>query len=99
MFDVVGLGENSIDEIYQLPTCPQPNSPAAKLPITDRSVRPGGQVATTMAACARLGLRSRYVGAFGNDEYGRRIRRELEERGVDITLAILRDAPNRHAVI
>ena len=26
MFDVVGLGENSIDEIYQLPTCPQPNS-------------------------------------------------------------------------
>jgi sugar/nucleoside kinase (ribokinase family) len=99
MFDVVGLGENSIDEIYRLPVYPQPNSPTSKLPITDRSVRPGGQVATAMAACARLGLRSRYVGAFGSDEYGQRIRRELEERGVDTALAFERDAANRHAVI
>jgi sugar/nucleoside kinase (ribokinase family) len=56
-------------------------------------------VATTLATCAALGLRTRYVGAFGNDEHGRLIRSELEQRGIDTTYATVRYAPNRHAVI
>ena len=31
---------------------------------------PGGQIATAMVDCARLGWRARYVGSFGDDEFG-----------------------------
>ena len=37
---------------------------------------------TALCTCAALGLRASYVGAFGNDENGRRIREELARRGV-----------------
>ena len=95
-FDVIGIGENSIDIVYRLPELP---SPGAKIPISDRRISPGGQVATTMCACARLGLRASYIGAFGADENGGRIRQELERRGVHTGHAVTRDAPNRYAVI
>jgi len=59
----------------------------------------GGQVATTLATCAALGHRTGYVGAFGNDLNGQRCREALARRGVDTSLAVERDGPNRHAVI
>lgn len=99
MLDVVGLGENSIDEVYRLPAWPLPGSPTAKLQIDAREICVGGQVATTMGACATLGLRTKYVGAFGDDEGGRRVREALDARGVDTRDALVRAAPNRHAVI
>jgi sugar/nucleoside kinase (ribokinase family) len=95
-WDVVGLGENSVDYVYRLPTLPAPN---AKIPISSRSVTCGGQVATTICACAALGLRTRYVGTFGSDENGRRIREALVSRGVDVSASPVRHAPNRCAVI
>ncbi|MGE3404135.1 MAG: carbohydrate kinase family protein [Vicinamibacterales bacterium] len=97
MLDVVGFGENSVDLVYQLPELPRGG--AAKLPVIGRQMLPGGQVATTMAACAALGLRAGYVGSFGDDDAGALARVELARRGVDIAHAIVRDAPNRHAII
>lgn len=85
-WDVVGIGENSIDVIYRLPGAA-------------RTVSPGGQVATTLCTCASLGLRTAYVGTFGDDEHGRRIREELELRGVHTGTALTRRAPNRSAVV
>ena len=83
MFDIVGLGENSIDEVYRLPAMPQPGTGAAKIRIREHTIFAGGQVATTMVACAALGLRAKYIGVFGNDDGGRLVRRELDGRGVD----------------
>jgi len=54
---------------------------------------------TALCTCAALGLRASYVGAFGNDETGRRIREELARRGVSTDRAPTREAPNRYAVI
>jgi sugar/nucleoside kinase (ribokinase family) len=85
-WDVVGVGENSVDVVYRMPGA-------------TRRVSPGGQVATTLSTCAALGLRSAYVGTFGEDEHGRRIRGELGERGVDLSAALTRRAANRCAVI
>ena len=34
----------------------------------------GGQMTTAMAACAKFGLRAKYVGVTGTDENGRRLR-------------------------
>jgi sugar/nucleoside kinase (ribokinase family) len=96
MLDVIGFGENSIDLVYRLPRLPGGSS---KVAVISRQTLPGGQVATTMAACAALGLRAGYVGTFGNDEGGVLVRAALEECGVDLTHAMRRGAPNRQAVI
>ena len=95
--DVVGFGENSVDYVYRLPGLPAQGS--AKLRVEGLTLRPGGQVATTMAACASLGLRSAYAGSFGSDDGAAVVRAELAARGVDLHHAIVRDAPNRYAVI
>ena len=95
-FDVVGIGENSVDLVYRLPGAPAPNT---KFRASAHAVSCGGQVATTLAACATLGLRTTYLGAFGDDANGQRARDALAAARVDLSHAAVRPAPNRHAVI
>ena len=99
MSAVVGVGANSVDLVYVLPEYPHPDGPTSKLPITSHRLSPGGQTTTALCACAALGLRASYVGAFGNDQHARRLRDELTRRGVGVEHALTRDAPNRYAVI
>jgi len=99
MFDVVGVGTNSVDEVLQLPAETAAVAAAGKARITERHFLCGGQTATLTAACAALGLTSRYVGAFGCDGNGQLIRQTLLSRGVDVAGTIDCDAPNRSAVI
>src|SRR5262245_4306164 len=94
--DVIGIGENSVDLVYRVP---QLAHAGQKIRAAGCRRLLGGQVATTLCTCAALGLRTRYVGTFGNDDHGRLIRSELEQRGVDTSYAHVRYAPNRHAVI
>jgi len=94
--DVVGIGENSVDLVYRVPELP---GAGQKVRVTSCRRLLGGQVTTTMCTCAALGLRTRYVGTFGNDEHGRLIRSELEQRGIDTSHSAVRYAANRHAVI
>ena len=98
-WDVVGLGENSVDDVYRLPRHPVPGTPDAKLEIRSHARLAGGQVVTTLATCAAMGLRTAYVGVFGSDDNGRFVRDAGARRGVDVTGAVTADAPNRHAVI
>jgi sugar/nucleoside kinase (ribokinase family) len=98
-WDVIGIGENSVDFVNILPAWPQPHGPAAKMQIRARHVLCGGQMATAMCACASLGLRAKYVGVTGTDDNGRRIRAELHGRRVDIDDLVIRDVENRFAVI
>ncbi len=99
MFDVVGVGTNSVDQVLRLPTGTEALLATGKARIADHHVHCGGQTATVTAACAGLGLRPCYVGAFGSDENGTRIRDCLVSRRVDVSLTIDCDAPNRSAVI
>ena len=94
--DVVGIGENSVDVVYRLTA---PLTPHGKVPVAGRGTWPGGQVATTLCTCSALGLSSRYFGTFGNDDHARLIRGALETDGVDTHAALIRQAPNRHAII
>ncbi len=98
-WDVVGVGANSVDYVHLLPGYPQPFGAFAKMRIERQEVLCGGQMATAMCACARLGLRARYAGVTGTDENGRRVRTELKRRGIDLTDVIIRDAQNQFAVI
>src|SRR5436305_12332549 len=66
--DVFGIGECSVDEVWSLAT---PLAAGAKLRAEGRTRLGGGQIATTLVACARLGLRAAYGGPIGADEAGR----------------------------
>ena len=62
--DVVGVGLNATDTLISLSSFPERGS---KVEYSRRSVQPGGQVASTVVACQTWGLRTRYVGKFGDD--------------------------------
>ena len=57
--DVLGIGEAGLDEVYRVRTA---LSPGAKLPA-ERMLLGGGQVATALVACARLGKACAFGGA------------------------------------
>lgn len=97
--DVLGVGANSIDFVYNLPAYPRPDGPLSKLRIISTERSPGGQTATVLCACASLGLSTRYVGTIATDENGRLVREAMQARGVDVSGAIDRDAPNAFALI
>jgi len=99
MFDVIGVGANSVDYVYSLPEFPHPEGASAKLPIISHTISCGGQTATALCACARMGPRTKYAGTIGNDANGRRITHELTQRGVDVEHVFVRQASNPFAVI
>jgi sugar/nucleoside kinase (ribokinase family) len=98
-YDVVGVGANSVDFVYRLPSFPSPDSVFAKLPITEHLISCGGQVTTALVTCAEMGLRTCYIGTIGADQNGALMRDELTRRGVDATYVISRTAANPFAVI
>jgi sulfofructose kinase len=83
-FDVVGFGTNAVDFLISVPEYPAYNS---KIELTDYVRSPGGEVATTMAGLTRLGLRTSYIGSFGDDDAGEIGLRSLHDEGVDLTHA------------
>jgi sugar/nucleoside kinase (ribokinase family) len=98
-FDVLGIGASSVDFVYQLPAYPSPTASLAKMRISRHFVSCGGQVATALATCASLGLRAKFVGVTGTDDNAKRVRRDLEDRAVDLNDVVIRDVSNQYAVI
>jgi len=96
-FDVVGVGLNATDTLLLLPEYP---AYAGKVPFCSEILSPGGQVATAMVACARLGLRAKYIGTIGDDLRGEIQRQSLDGTGVDTSGVIVRaGCPNQTAYI
>lgn len=88
-FDVVGFGVNALDLIGVIDGFPQPDT---KYPMHGFSMQGGGVTATALVACARLGLRARYVGKVGSDLLSRLSVRSISREGVD-TRGVIRQ-PN-----
>ena len=96
-FDVVGLGLNSIDLVAVVPGHPPPNS---KQRLERFEPMPGGQIATALSVCARLGWTGSYIGRFGDDDLGKLSRASLTDVGVDISRsATVEGATNQFAVV
>jgi sugar/nucleoside kinase (ribokinase family) len=79
-FDAVALGLNAIDHLIVVPHYPAFNT---KVPLISHTIAPGGQCATAMVALARLGLRTRYIGKVGSDDFGDLQIRSLTSEGVE----------------
>jgi sulfofructose kinase len=96
-FDVVGVGLNATDTLILVPHFP---AYAGKAPFTREILSPGGQVASAMVACARLGLRVKYIGAVGDDERGRVQMESLRSAALDIEhVQLRRNCANQTAYI
>ena len=96
-YDAVGLGLNSIDLVAVV----------AEYPVSDTKQRlqrfarlPGGQIATALTVCTRLGWTARYLGTFGDDDLGRLSRESLVSEGVDVSAAqTIPGATNQFAIV
>jgi sulfofructose kinase len=96
-FDVVGVGLNATDTLLIVPHFP---AYAGKVPFEAEIVSPGGQVASAMVACARLGLRVKYIGSIGDDERGRVQMESLRGTGVNLDhVQLRRGCANQSAYI
>ncbi len=75
-------------------------APDTKQPVERLQYSPGGQAATAMVTCSRLGLRARYVGRFGDDEHAARGIKSLEQEGIDTSACLIApETPNGFSVI
>jgi sugar/nucleoside kinase (ribokinase family) len=98
-FDVFGLGECSLDEVLTLPGALS-GFAGSKVRARSAEVLGGGQVATAMCACQRLGLRAAFAGAVGDDPAGRLVTAGLSDEGVVLDgLAVRPGAATRRALV
>jgi sulfofructose kinase len=96
-FDVAGFGINSVDLLAVVAEHPAVNS---KQRLQRATRLPGGEIATAMATCAKLGWRASYVGSFGGDDMGALSRNSLIEAGVDVSASrTIPNATNQFAII
>jgi sugar/nucleoside kinase (ribokinase family) len=97
LFDVVGMGLNAVDFIAVVPEFPTLNS---KMEITQFSKQGGGQVATAMVALSRWGVKTKYIGKVGADEWGRFSLISIQQEGVDVSSMMIEpDAATQFAMI
>lgn len=95
--DVLGIGLNATDTLILVPEFPPY---AGKIAFDRELLSPGGQVATAVVTCAKLGLRAKYVGTIGDDLRGQIQRESLDNTGVDTSGLIVREGcPNQTAYI
>ena len=96
-FDVVGMGLNSVDFLCVVPEFPAPNSKTKMLQFSKQG---GGQVATAMVALSRWGVKAKYIGKVGEDEWGEFSLHSVRQEGVDVSsVTIEPNATNQFATI
>ncbi len=94
--DLVGVGLNATDRVISVASYPVVGS---KVEFSEARVFAGGQVATAVVACARWGLRARYVGRLGDDASAVLHREAFEEAGVDARLFPVAGCDSQQSVI
>ena len=96
-FDITGIGLNATDTLLIVPKFP---AYAGKEPFTEEILSPGGQVASAMVTCAKLGLRVKYIGTCGDDERGRIQMDSLRRTGINLEdVQVRKGCPNQSAYI
>jgi sulfofructose kinase len=96
-FDLVGVGLNATDTLLLVSKYPEYGG---KVAFDREIVSPGGQVASALATCGKLGLRTKYIGVVGDDERGRIQMDSLREAAMNLDdVEIRAGCPNQSAYI
>ncbi len=93
---LVGVGLNATDTLIPLSHYPAVGS---KVEYRSAKVLPGGQVATTVIACQRWGIPTRYVGKLGDDAAAAVHREEFARAGVETQLITVAGAASPQSLI
>ncbi len=88
VFDLLGIGLNATDTLLLLRKFPPY---AGKVPFAEERLSPGGQIATAVVTCAKLGLLTKYVGTIGDDHRGQVQAASLDGTGVNTSSLIVRE--------
>src|SRR6185295_10268725 len=94
--DVAGLGLNAMDTVCIIPRFPSPNTKTA---LADVRIEPGGQVATALVTCAKLGLKARYIGSVGSDNWGKAQLASLQAENLELQIRRVEGAASQTAII
>lgn len=94
--DLVGVGLNATDTVIPLPHFPAVGS---KVEFGEIKTLPGGQVASTVVACQRWGLSTRYVGKIGDDAAAALHHSAFEEAGVEAHLLTVPNVTSQQSII
>ena len=89
-FDIIVIGDCNPDIVFRGDDVRPEFGQHEKL-VPDAALVIGGSGSITACACARLGLRTRFIGATGNDLFGRYMLEQLRDWGVDTTLCPVLD--------
>ncbi len=96
MVDLVGVGLNATDTVIPLSKYPARGS---KVEYNHATVLPGGQVASTVVACQRWGMATRYVGKLGDDVAATLHREAFAHAGVDTRLVTVNGGASSQSLI
>ena len=96
MVDLVGVGLNATDMLIPLAHHPEQGS---KVEYRTATILPGGQVASTVVACQHWGLRTRYVGKLGQDDFGSLHAREFSRIGVEAQIITVAEGSSPQSII
>jgi sulfofructose kinase len=81
-FDVLGIGECSLDEVALVDAAVKPGG---KLRMRGRQRLAGGQIASALLGCARLGRSTALVSSVGDDAEAELALAPLRDAGVDLS--------------
>jgi sugar/nucleoside kinase (ribokinase family) len=94
--DLVGVGLNATDTVIPLRKYPTRGS---KVEYSHASILPGGQVASTVVACQRWGMKTRYVGKLGDDVAATLHREAFAHAGVETRLITVNGGASPQSLI
>jgi sugar/nucleoside kinase (ribokinase family) len=91
------MGLNATDTVMMVREFP---ALGGKERVVASSVQAGGQMATALVTCRRLGLKVRYIGKIGDDPGGRLQLASLRREGLDLSeTQVMRGVPNQYGYI
>ncbi len=93
---VLGIGVSVVDIIGRVYGFPEPDSYSLLLDY-DRQV--GGTVSNALVALSRLGIKTRWLGRVGDDEFGRIILEDMSREGVELEADIDGENPSPLSII
>ena len=86
--DIVGLGEVVVDWVVEIPHYPKPDE---KIDAITENLFSGGVTANFLVAAARLGGNCGFIGAIGDDDYGRFLLNDFRNENVDTSMTIVKN--------
>jgi len=79
--EVVGIGAMNMDQLYGVERILVDGEASVK----EFSFHPGGSAANTIYGMAKLGVRTAFIGALGDDEIGEALAEDFAKVGVDVS--------------